>query len=182
MRDGWHMADLLEGGTYEGVHRGKSGPWPESARVVGEEGHTAVAGMDGSVGADSRNGSEGDEGIADDTGDDDADSRNVVVAAEAGELVDRRDMQLVARKGLVLEVTLEAAQRSPPDGRMDAAVRLPGEEVASTEGGQGAVLVPRSGQGVREVEAGVDSSDPGGRIRRREERRKEDGSHAQPLG
>lgn len=182
VRDGWRMGDLLERVVFEGVRRGKSGPCQESARVAEEEGHMDVVGMDGSAGADSRNGSEGDEGIGDDTGDDDADSRNVVVAEEVGELADRRDIQLAARKGLVSEVALEVVRHSPPKDRMNEAARPPGEEVESTEEGQGPVLVPRSDQEVREAEAGVDSSDLGGRIRRSEERTKEDGSHAQPLG
>lgn len=145
VRDGWRM----EGGCEED-HRGKSGPYPESSRVAEEEGHMGVADMDASVGVGSRNGSEGEEGhgpegIVDDTGEDEADCRNAVVAAGAEGQADRLGIQLVARKGRVSEAILEAVRRDPPEDRRGEAVRSPCEKVESTEEGRGAVLAPRNG-------------------------------------
>lgn len=156
VRDGCGMADLLGEGGYEEGHRGKTGPYQESARVA-EEGHMDVVGMDGSVGADSHNGSEGEaghgpEGIDDDTENDDADFRNAVVVAEADGQVDRLGIQLVARKGRELEVTVGAVRRNPPGGRMDGPVDehheaacSPGKEVRRMEEAQEVVLGRRCG-------------------------------------
>ena len=103
--------------------------------------------------------------------------------------MDRLGTQLAARKGLVLEASLEAVRYNLPEDRMDGAVyehheavRSPDEEVQSTEEVQAAALARRSGQEVRGAEVEADSSDLGGRIRRREEQREEDGSHARPPG